>query len=33
MNHEVIIISFNPLGPNGDQHQYSPNNIHTLLRD
>ena len=25
--------TFNPLSPNGDQHQYSPNNIHTLLRD
>ena len=24
---------FNPLSPNGDQHQFSPNNIHTLSRD
>ena len=23
----------NPLSPNGDQHQFSPNNIHTLPRD
>ena len=23
----------NPLSPNGDQHQFSPNNIHTLSRD
>ena len=23
----------NPLSPNGVQHQYSPNTIHTLLRD
>ena len=23
---------FNPLSPNGDQHQFSPNNIHTLSR-
>ena len=23
----------NPLSPNGDQHQFSPNDIHTLLRD
>ena len=23
----------NALSPNGDQRQYSPNNIHTLLRD
>ena len=25
--------SFNPLSPNSDQHQFSPNNIHTLSRD
>ena len=25
--------SINPLSPNGDQHQFSPNDIHTLLRD
>ena len=24
---------FNPLSPNSDQHQFSPNNIHTLSRD
>ena len=24
---------FNLLSPNGDQHQFSPNNIHTLSRD
>ena len=23
----------NPLSPIGDQHQFSPNDIHTLLRD
>ena len=23
----------NPLNPNGEQHQFSPNNIHTLSRD
>ena len=23
----------NPLSPNSDQHQFSPNNIHTLARD
>jgi len=25
--------SFNPLSPNSDQRQFSPNNIHTLSRD
>ena len=25
--------ALNPLSPNGDQHQFSPNNIHTLSRD
>ena len=25
--------SFTPLSPNGDQNQFSPNNIHTLSRD
>ena len=25
--------SFNPLSPNGDQHQFSPNDIHNLSRD
>ena len=24
---------FNPLSPNSDQHQFSPNDIHTLSRD
>ena len=24
---------FNPLSPNSDQHQFSPNNIHTLSKD
>ena len=24
---------FNPLSPNGDQYQFSPNDIHTLSRD
>ena len=23
----------NPLSPNGDQHQFSPHNIHTMSRD
>ena len=27
------LTSFNPLSPNSDQHQFSPNNIHTLSRD
>ena len=26
-------VSFNPLSPNSDQHPFSPNNIHTLLRE
>ena len=26
-------LSLNPLSPNGDQHQFSPNDIHTLSRD
>ena len=25
--------TFNPLSPNSDQHQFSPNNIHTRSRD
>ena len=25
--------SINPLSPNGDQHQFSPNNIHMLPRE
>ena len=27
------IMTINPLSPNSDQHQFSPNNIHTLSRD
>ena len=27
------IPNFNPLSPNGDQHQFSPNNIHTSSRE
>ena len=32
---KIRLISFllNPLSPSGDQHQFSPNNIHTLSRD
>ena len=26
-------VFFNPLSPNSDQHQFSPNNIHTLSTD
>ena len=26
------VLAFNPLSPNSDQHQFSPNNIHTMLR-
>ena len=26
------VLAFNPLSPNTDQHQFSPNNIHTMLR-
>ena len=33
MCREPWITRVNPLSPNGDQHQYSPNNTHTLLRD
>ena len=29
----VILPLFNPLSPNTDQQQFSPNNIHTLSRD
>ena len=29
----VILPLFNPLSPNSDQQQFSPNNIHTLSRD
>ena len=28
-----IHVCINPLSPNGDQHQFSPKNIHTLSRD
>ena len=27
------LFPFNPASPNGDQHQFSPNDIHTLSRD
>ena len=30
---KVSFWGFNPLSPNSDQHQFSPNNIHTLSRD
>ena len=26
-------ITFNPLSPNSDEHQFSPSNIHTLSKD
>ena len=29
----MMMMHINPLSPNGDQHQFSPNNIHTLSRD
>jgi len=29
----LLYCAINPLSPNGDQHQFSPNNIHTLSRD
>ena len=29
----LVNTSINPLSPNSDQHQFSPNNIHTLSRD
>ena len=29
----TLTVSFNPLSPNSDQHQFSPNNIHTVSRD
>ena len=31
--HDVSAFVFNPLSPNGDQHQFSPNNIHMLPRE
>ena len=31
---EISIVDwFNPLSPNSDQQQFSPNNLHTLSRD
>ena len=27
------ILTYNPLSPNSDQHQFSPNDNHTLSRD
>ena len=30
---KCIEICINPLSPNGNQHQFSPNDIHTLSRD
>ena len=32
-NHTSGPRTINPLSPNGDQQQFSPNNIHTLSRD
>ena len=29
----MLNFSINPLSPNGDQHQFSPKDIHTLSRD
>ena len=29
----IFIYLFNPLSPYSDQHQFSPNNIHTMSRD
>ena len=28
-----VMVTINPLSPNSDQHQFSPNNTHTMLRD
>ena len=28
-----LLTHINPLSPNGDQQQFSPNNVHTLSRD
>ena len=28
-----MVLQFNPLSPNSDQQQFSPNNVHTLSRD
>ena len=30
---KLTSLTFNPLSPNSDQHQFSPNDIHTLSRD
>ena len=30
---DIRVKRVNPFSPNGVQHQYSPNTIHTLLRD
>ena len=30
---KLRVLGFNPLSPNGDQHQFSPKDIHTLSRD
>ena len=32
-NNQFLMASFNPLSPNSDQHQFSPNDIRTLSRD
>ena len=32
-NRIFLFTCFNPLSPNSDQHQFSPNNIHMLPRD
>ena len=31
--HPKSVLVVNPLSPNSDQHQFSPNNIHTMSRD
>ena len=33
MMEKSILFSFNPLSPNSEQQQFSPNDIHTLLWD
>ena len=30
---KLRVLGFNPLSPNGDQHQFSPKDIYTLSRD
>ena len=32
-NYTILFPCFNPLSPNSDQQQFSPNNVHTLSRD